>query len=306
MLKKLENIGKIIGNTPLYRLPEKIFGPAAEVYLKLENRNPGGSVKDRPAFCMIREAFFRGKINGDTVIVEPTSGNTGIGIAWIASALGIKSVLVMPGDMSEERRKLLRAYGAELRLTPAEKGMRGSIELAAALAAENPSWLFLNQFENADMVKAHVETTAPEIDREIGAPDFFVAGVGTGSTVTGVGKYFREAGAHTRIVAVEPAESPVISGGEAGVHGIQGIGAGFIPGILDTGVLDIVERVSFSEASGAVRRLREEAGILCGFSGGAAFRAAVNLSGRGLLENKKCVILIPDTGERYFSTGIFD
>ncbi len=299
----------LIGHTPLLRLTriEAACHLPAQIYAKLEYLNPTGSVKDRAALFMIEEGERQGRIRPGTVIIEPTSGNTGIGLAGICAARGYRLIIVMPDSMSQERRTLMRAYGAELILTEGAKGMRGAIERANALAAEIPDSFIPGQFDNPANPQAHYATTGPEICEALdGAPDVFVCGVGTGGTISGVGRYLKEVAPQTRIVAVEPRRSPVLSTGVAGAHGIQGIGAGFIPRTLDTHVYDEVLPVADEDAYAAARMLGKTEGILCGISSGAALHAAIELAGRAENAARRIVALLPDTGERYLSTGLFD
>lgn len=299
---------QLIGNTPLLELTqiEKQLGLKAKILAKLEYLNPAGSVKDRIAKAMLDEAEKAGKLKPETVIIEPTSGNTGIGLAAVAAARGLKAIIVMPESMSVERRQLMKAYGAELVLTEASKGMQGAIDKANELASEIPDSIVAGQFVNPANPKAHRETTGPEIYNDTdGCVDIFVAGVGTGGTLTGVGEYLKSQNPDIKIVAVEPASSAVLSGGSAGSHGLQGIGAGFIPEILNAEIYDEVIAVSDSDAYNTGRLLGKKEGILVGISSGAALFAAAELAKRPENAGKNIVVLFPDTGDRYLSTAMF-
>jgi cysteine synthase len=296
----------LIGNTPLVRLGPIAADSSAKILVKLESSNPGGSVKDRIGLNMIRVAEDAGEINSDTTIIEPTSGNTGIALAMISAAKGYHIILTMPDTMSIERRKVLMAYGAEIVLTPGTEGMKGAIDRAAALAKETPNSFMPQQFNNPANPEIHRRTTAEEIWRDTdGGVDIFVAGVGTGGTITGVGETLKEKKAGVKIVAVEPSDSPVLSGGKAGPHKIQGIGAGFIPKILNTKIYDEVIQVTGDEAFEMARRLAAEEGILAGISSGANVHAALTLAKREKNAGKTIVTIICDTGERYLSTPLF-
>lgn len=295
-----------IGETPLVRL-HRFNDGAAELLAKVEYFNPGGSVKDRVGLAMIEAAERSGALRPGGLIIEPTSGNTGIGLALAAAVKGYRLILTMPETMSVERRKLLAAYGAELVLTPGAEGMRGAIAKAEALRAENPGSLIPQQFENPANPAIHRVTTAREILRDLGgAPDVFVAGVGTGGTLTGIGAALREVNPAVELVAVEPDTSPVLSGGKPGPHKLQGIGAGFVPKILDTSLISRVIRVSAAEAGVAARSVARLEGLLVGISSGAALHAARMLSRDPAYAGKRVVVLLPDGGDRYLSTWLFD
>mgnify|MGYP002543313391 FL=1 len=299
---------QLIGNTPLVELTqiEKELGLKAKLIAKLELFNPAGSVKDRVALAMINDAEKRGVLNKDSVIIEPTSGNTGIGLASVAAARGYKLIIVMPDSMSVERRQIIKAYGAQLVLSPGAKGMPGAIELANQLAASTPNSFIAGQFVNPANVMAHYTTTGPEIySATDGKVDIFVAGVGTGGTITGTGKYLKEQNSKIKVVAVEPATSPVLSKGVKGPHGIQGIGAGFVPDILNTGIYDEIIPVKDEDAFTYGRMMGKKEGVLVGISSGAALAAAVELAKREENAGKQIVVLMPDTGDRYLSTKLF-
>lgn len=302
------SVDQLIGKTPLLELTqiEKEYSLKARILAKLEYLNPAGSVKDRVAKAMIDDAEASGKLKPGSVIIEPTSGNTGIGLAAVAAARGYRVIIVMPDTMSIERRQLMKAYGAELVLTEGAKGMAGAIRRAEELAAETPGSFIPGQFVNPSNPKAHMETTGPEIFADTdGDIDFFVAGVGTGGTVTGVGRYLKSRKPDVRVIAVEPADSPVLSGGAAGPHPIQGIGAGFVPDVLDTDVYDEVIPVTGAQAFEAGRLIGRREGILIGISSGAALWAAIETARRPENEGKTIVVLLPDTGDRYLSTPMF-
>lgn len=307
-MRIFHSVDELIGRTPIIELKniEKTLELKGRLLAKLEYLNPTGSVKDRAALSMINEAEKEGRLKTDSVIIEPTSGNTGIGLAAVGASRGYRVIIVMPDSMSMERRILMKAYGAELVLTDGKKGMKGAIEEAERLAAEIPHSFIPAQFDNPANAKAHYDTTGPEIweDTE-GKTDIFVAGAGTGGTVTGTGRYLKEKNPDIKVVAVEPASSPVLSGGKSGTHGIQGIGAGFIPKVLDTGIYDEVAAVEDSEAYEAARLLGKKEGILVGISSGAALCAAIELAKRNENEGKNIVVLLPDTGDRYLSTALF-
>lgn len=302
------SIDQLIGNTPLLELSniEKNLDLKAKVLVKLEYFNPAGSVKDRIAKAMLDDAEAAGKLNKDSVIIEPTSGNTGVGLASVAAARGYRLIITMPETMSVERRLLMKAYGAELVLTDGAKGMKGAIAKAEELTAEIPNSFIAGQFTNPANPQAHIKTTAPEIwnDTE-GKVDVFVAGVGTGGTVTGVGTYLKSQNPDVKVVAVEPASSPVLSKGTAGAHKIQGIGAGFVPDTLDTSVYDEVIAVENDDAFETGRLVGHSEGVLVGISSGAAVWAAIELAKRPENEGKTIVALLADTGERYLSTPLF-
>lgn len=308
MAKLVQNITQLIGDTPLVRLNRVVPEDSAEVYVKLEYQNPGASVKDRIAISMVEAAEREGKLKPGDTIIEPTSGNTGIGLAMVAAAKGYKAILVMPETMSMERRNLLRAYGAQLVLTPGPEGMKGAIKRAEELLAENPNYFMPQQFKNQANVKIHFETTGPEIVEAIrshdGKLDAFVAGIGTGGTITGAGQVLRENFPNIKIYAVEPSASPVLSGGKPGPHKIQGIGAGFVPDILNTNIYDEVITVENEEAFETSRRVAREEGILGGISSGAAIFAALKVA-KQLGKGKRVVAIVPSNGERYLSTPLY-
>lgn len=307
-MKIAQNITDLIGSTPLISLSR--FGSAHNVKVtllaKLEGENPAGSAKDRVAAAMIAAAETEGKLRTGSTIIEPTSGNTGIGLAMVAAVKGYKVILTMPDTMSEERRRLLRAYGAELVLTEGKLGMTGAIAKAQELAASIPDSFIPGQFDNPANPAAHYATTGPEIWADTdGKVDAFVAGIGTGGTITGVGKYLKERNPAVQIIGAEPAGSPVLTGGAAGPHGLQGIGAGFVPAVLDMSVVDEVLTVAEEEAYAAARTLAQREGVLVGISSGAALAAAVRYASRPENEGKTVVVLLPDTGDRYLSTALF-
>ena len=294
-----------IGNTPLVRINRLTGLESAEIWAKLEGCNPGGSVKDRIANAMIEAAERDGNLQPGGTIIEPTSGNTGIGLAMVSAVKGYRLVLTMPDTMSAERRELLKAYGAELVLTEGKKGIKGAIEKAFEIHRESPGSFMPQQFENSANPEVHRKTTAPEIIRDLnGAPDGFVAGIGTGGTITGVGEVMKSHNPDIWIAAVEPAASPVLSGGSPGSHRIAGIGSGFIPRVLNTGIYDEIITVGEEDAARTARSLARDEGLLTGISSGAAFWAALRVA-KKLGKGKKVVVIFPDRGERYFSTGLF-
>lgn len=300
---------QLVGNTPLLELThiEKELGLNAKILAKLEYLNPAGSIKDRVGKAMIEAAEREGKLKPGSVIIEPTSGNTGIGLACVATAKGYRMIVVMPETMSVERRKLIAAYGAELVLTEGAKGMAGAIEKAEELSKEIPDSVVAGQFVNPENPKVHFESTGPEIYRDTdGCVDIFVAGVGTGGTITGTGRYLKSKNPKIKVVAVEPKDSPVLSGGTAGAHGIQGIGAGFVPEILDTGVYDEVIKVSNEEAFEMGKLLGKKEGILVGISSGAALFGAILEAKKEDNKGKNIVVILPDSGDRYLSTPLFE
>lgn len=300
---------QLVGRTPLMELThiEKVYNLEARILAKMEYFNPAGSVKDRVAKAMIEEAERSGKLNKDTVIIEPTSGNTGIGLASIATAKGYRIIIVMPETMSVERRKLIKAYGAELILTEGAKGMKGAIARAEELAKEIPNSFIPGQFANPENPKIHYESTGPEIYEDTnGNVDIVVAGVGTGGTITGVGQYLKEKNTDVRVVAVEPKSSAVLSTGVAGTHKIQGIGAGFIPEILDTNVYDEIIPVENEDAFESGKLIGKKEGILVGISSGAALHAAIEVAKRAENKGKTIVVIFPDSGDRYLSTPLFE
>lgn len=308
MGKIYKSITELVGKTPVLEVSniEKELGLKARVLVKLEYFNPAGSVKDRVALKMIEDAEAKGLISPGATIIEPTSGNTGIGLASAAAAKGYKAIFVMPETMSIERRKLLLGYGAEIVLTDGKKGMNGAIEKASELEKELDQAIVLGQFVNDANPQAHIETTGPEIWEDTdGEVDIFVAGVGTGGTITGTGTYLKEKNADIQIIAVEPSGSPVLSGGKPGPHGLQGIGAGFIPKVLDTEIYDRIIQVRDEEAYAAAKLLAHKEGVLVGISSGAALHAAVETAKLPENEGKTIVVLLPDTGERYLSTPLF-
>lgn len=299
---------KLIGNTPMLQLGniKKALDLKANIIAKLEYLNPAGSVKDRVGKAMIDDAEARGVLKPDSVIIEPTSGNTGIGLASVAAQRGYKAIIVMPETMSEERRKLMRAYGAELVLTEGSLGMAGAIKKAEELAAEIPDSFIPAQFDNPENANIHFKTTGPEIWKDTdGKVDIFVAGVGTGGTITGVGKYLKSQNPDIKIIAVEPKDSPVLSGGSAGPHKLQGIGAGFVPKILDTTVYDEIITVDHKDAYSNGRLMGKYEGILAGISSGAALTAAIEVAQRDENKGKNIVVLLPDSGDRYLSTEMY-
>lgn len=308
-MKVFDNISMLIGNTPIVRLHgvEKALSLEASIYAKVEAFNPAGSAKDRVGMALIKDAEERGLLSPGAAIIEPTSGNTGIGLASYAASRGYRVILTMPDTMSVERRNLLAAFGAEVVLTEGAKGMQGSIDKANELAARIEGSFIPGQFDNPANSKIHYETTGPEIYRDMdGNVDIFVAGVGTGGTITGVGRYLKKQNPKIRVVAVEPASSPLLSGGEAGPHGLQGIGANFVPSVLDTGVYDEIITVTDEDAYEKGRLIASREGFLAGITSGAAVHAAAALATRPENKGKNIVTLLPDTGDRYLSTPMFN
>ena len=308
MTRIVKGAAELIGNTPLMEIVqiEKELGLKATVLAKLEYLNPAGSVKDRAAKYIIEDAEEKGLLKKGSVIIEPTSRNTGIGLAAIAAVRGYRLILTMPETMSVERRNILKAYGAEIVLTEGARGMAGAIEKARELSAEIPGSMIAGQFVNPANPKAHRETTGPEIWRDTeGRTDIFVAGVGTGGTITGVGEYLKGRNKNIKVVAVEPEDSPVLSGGKAGPHAIQGIGAGFVPEVLNTEIIDEVMKVGSGESFRAAGLLAKSEGVLVGISSGAALHAAIELAKRPENQGKNIVVLLPDSGDRYYSTPLF-
>lgn len=303
------DITETIGKTPLLRLNgiERKRNLKAELYAKLEAFNPAGSIKDRAAYYMIKDAEERGILKPGGTIIEPTSGNTGIGLAAIAAARGYRAIFVLPESMSVERRKLLKAYGAELVLTDAALGMQGAVDKADELAKEIDGAMVMGQFENPANARAHMETTGPEIWEALdGKVDMIVAGVGTGGTITGTGKFLKGKNPAVRVIGVEPYDSPLISEGRAGAHKLQGIGANFIPELLDKSVIDDMSLITTEEAYSGVRALATEEGYLAGITSGAALAAALKEAGKPESEGRRIVVILPDTGERYLSTDLFE
>lgn len=300
-----DDVTQLIGS-PLVRLNKVTDAAKGEVVAKLESANPCGSIKDRVGVNMIEEAERSGEIEENTVMVEPTSGNTGVALAFVCAAKGYKLILTMPDTMSQERRDLLKAFGVDLRLTPGDDGMNGAIEKAKELVDSNPDYFMPQQFQNPANPGVHRKTTAEEIWEDTdGQVDIFVAGVGTGGTITGVSEKLKEKNPGLKSIAVEPEKSPVLSGGEAGSHKIQGIGAGFVPEVLNREIIDEVVRIDSDKAKEMTRRLAREEGILAGISSGAAAKAAVRVAKRPANEGKRIVVILPDTGERYLSTELF-
>ncbi|PKM44116.1 MAG: cysteine synthase A [Firmicutes bacterium HGW-Firmicutes-8] len=305
-LKVASSITELIGHTPLLKINRISRGLQAEILVKLEAFNPGGSIKDRIGYNMIKRAEENGLINPNTVIIEPTSGNTGIALAYIAASKGYRLILTMPDTFSIERRSLLKAFGAEIVLTPGDRGMEGAVEIAEELAGKYPDSFIPQQFKNPANPEIHVLTTAEEIWQDTdGKVDIVVAGVGTGGTITGIAKLLKERKPGVNVAAVEPADSPVLSGGSPGSHRIQGIGAGFVPEVLQPGLLDEIIQVTNDQAFLMTRRLAREEGVLAGISSGAALSAAVEVAKRKENRGKLIVTILPDTGERYLSTPVF-
>ena len=302
------SVDQLVGNTPLMELGRltETRQLSARLLAKLEGMNPAGSVKDRVALSMINDAEAKGLLKPGGMIIEPTSGNTGIGLAAIAASRGYQATIVMPDSMSRERQLLMKAYGAQLVLTPGKLGMQGAIEQAQRIQKETPGSIIAGQFENPANPAAHIATTGPEIWADTdGHVDIFVAGVGTGGTITGIGKYLKEKNPNVKVIAVEPAKSPLLSGGQAGSHGLQGIGANFVPQVLDTTVYDEIIPVTEAQAYEAGRLLASREGVLAGISSGAALHAAMEVASRPENAGKTVVVLLPDTGERYLSTEMF-
>ena len=307
MARIAKKLTDLIGNTPLLEISNFSNSEGLETPLvaKLEYFNPAGSVKDRIGYAMIKDAQEKGLINQDTVIIEPTSGNTGIALSFVAASLGYRLIIVMPDTMSKERRSLIKAYGAELVLTPGSEGMKGAIKKAEELAKENPNSFIPQQFQNPANPQIHRATTAEEIWRDTdGNIDVFVGGVGTGGTITGVGEVLKQRNPNIKIIAVEPTDSPVLSGGNAGPHAIQGIGAGFVPDVLNLDIVDEIVQVKNEEAVAASRKLASTEGLLVGISSGAASHAAAQVAKRPEYKGKRIVVLLPDTGERYLSNPL--
>ena len=308
MAKIYKSAEELIGNTPLLELTkiEKEFSLKAHIFAKIESLNPTGSAKDRAALWMINEAEKRGELHPGATIIEPTSGNTGIGLAQVAVGRGYKVIIVMPDTMSEERRKLMKAYGASLELTPGAEGMAGSIRKAEELKSKIPGSFIPNQFENKDNAKAHFETTGPEIWADTdGDIDAFVAGIGTGGTITGTGEFLKSKNSDIKIVGVEPAASPLITKGVAASHGIQGIGANFIPGVLNRDIVDEILAITDEDSYEMAALICRKEGIMVGISSGAALKGALILAERKEYEGKNIVVLLPDSGDRYLSTDLF-
>ena len=307
MTKIAQNITDLVGKTPLVKINRLVKEDAAELVAKLEFFNPAGSVKDRIALNMIEDAERKGILTKDSIIVEPTSGNTGVGLAFVAAVKGYKLILTMPESMSIERRKLLKKFGAELVLTPAAGGMKAAIAKAVEIAAENPNSFIPQQFKNPANPEVHRTTTAEEIWNDTdGKVDVFVSGIGTGGTITGVGEVLKQRNPNVKIIAVEPEASPILSGGQPGPHKIQGIGAGFVPDVLNTSVYDEVIKGSNEDAIETAHLAATQEGILCGYSSGAALQAAIEVAQRAENKGKRVVVLLPDTGERYLSSYNID
>jgi cysteine synthase A len=306
-VKIYKSILDVIGSTPLVRLNKITSGLSCDLYAKLESQNPGGSVKDRISLSMINDAEKKGILNKNTVIVEPTSGNTGIGLALVSAVKGYRLILTMPESMSTERRQLLKAYGAEIILTPAAEGMKGAIQKAKEFTEKTSNAIILQQFQNPANPKIHRETTGPEIwEATEGKIDILIAGVGTGGTITGVTEFIKPLKKSFKAIAVEPADSPVLSGGKAGLHKIQGIGAGFIPKILRTDLIDEIMKIKYKDAVKTSQLLASKEGILAGISAGAATCASLQVAKRPENKNKTLVVILPDTGERYLTTSLYE
>ena len=308
MSKIYQSADELVGNTPLMELThiEKEYGLKAKIYAKLEYLNPAGSIKDRVGKAMIEAYEASGTLKEDSVIIEPTSGNTGIGLAMVATAKGYRTIIVMPDTMSVERRTLIKAYGAEVVLSDGKEGMAGAIKKAEELKEEIPNSIIAGQFVNPQNPKAHYDTTGPEIFADTdGAVDVLVACVGTGGTITGTGRYLKEQKPSVKVIAVEPSSSPVLSGGQAGAHKIQGIGAGFVPEILDTGIYDEIIKVDNEDAFVMGRLIGNKEGVLVGISSGAALSAAIEVAKREDMEGKNIVVILPDSGDRYLSTELY-
>ena len=308
MSKIYQSADELVGNTPLMELThiEKEYGLKAKIYAKLEYLNPAGSIKDRVGKAMIEAYEASGTLKEDSVIIEPTSGNTGIGLAMVATAKGYRTIIVMPDTMSVERRTLIKAYGAEVVLSDGKEGMAGAIKKAEELKEEIPNSIIAGQFVNPQNPKAHYDTTGPEIFVDTdGAVDVLVACVGTGGTITGTGRYLKEQKPSVKVIAVEPSSSPVLSGGQAGAHKIQGIGAGFVPEILDTNIYDEIIKVDNEDAFVMGRLIGNKEGVLVGISSGAALYAAIEVSKREDMEGKNIVVILPDSGDRYLSTELY-
>lgn len=307
MAKIANSITELIGNTPLLRVNKFVEGLEADLLVKLEYFNPAGSIKDRIGYAMIKDAEDKGLINKDTVIIEPTSGNTGIALAFVAAARGYKLILTMPETMTVERRKLLKAYGAEIVLTPGPDGMRGAIRKAEELASQIKNSYIPQQFKNGANPEIHRATTAEEIWRDTdGKVDILIGGVGTGGTITGVGEAIKIRKPELKVIAVEPNDSPILSGGKPGPHKIQGIGAGFVPDVLNTNIIDEIIKVNNDEAFATSKDFALKEGVLIGISSGAALQAALQVAKREENKGKVIVVILPDTGERYLSTTLFD
>lgn len=305
-MKLYDSILESIGSTPLVKLNQITYGLKCSLFAKIESQNPGGSIKDRISLSMIEEAEKQGLINQNTIIIEPTSGNTGIGLALVSAVKGYKLILTMPESMSIERRRLLKAYGAQLILTPATEGMKGAIQKAEELATHTPNSILLQQFQNPANPKAHRETTGPEIwNQTNGKIDILIAGVGTGGTITGITEYIKPLKKTFKAIAIEPLDSPVLSGGKPGHHKIQGIGAGFIPKILKNELIDEIFKVKYEDAVETARLLAQKEGILAGISSGAATYAALEIAKRPENKDKTLVVILPDTGERYLTTSLY-